>query len=90
MVGDESRIVWGMALFRIFSAAVEFTAALLMLRFQRVETAFQINAALGLFGPSIMVIVSVLGLVGLAGRIPFNRLALVTAGVMLILYAARK
>jgi len=90
MLSDESRIVWSMALFRMFSAAVEFTAALLMLRFQRVDTAFQINAALGLFGPSIMVIVSVLGLVGLAGRVSYSKLVLIAAGVMLILYAARK
>lgn len=90
MLSDESRIVWSMALFRILSATVELTAALLMLRYQRVETAFQINALLGLFGPTIMVIVSVLGLMGLAGRISYGKLALVAAGVMLILYAARK
>jgi len=90
MVSDESRIVWSMALFRMLSATVEFTAALLMLHYHRVDTAFQINAALGLFGPSIMVIVSILGLIGLAGRISYSKLVLVAAGVLLMLYAARK
>lgn len=90
MSGDESRLVTSMALFRVLSGTVEIAAALLMLRFGRVETAFQINAALGLFGPAIMVIVSMLGLVGLAGKLSYSKLALVAAGVFLILYAARK
>lgn len=90
MSGDESRIVTSMAFFRILSGTVEVAAALLMLRLGRVESAFQINAALGLFGPTIMVIVSLLGLVGLAGRISYGKLALVATGVLLILYAARK
>lgn len=90
MWSDDSRLVTSMALFRMFSGAVELAAAFLMLRFGRVETAFQINAALGLFGPTIMVIVSMLGLIGLAGKISYSKLGLVAAGVLLILYAARK
>jgi Protein of unknown function (DUF2619). len=90
MWSDESRLVTSMALFRVLSGTVEVAAALLMLHFGRLETAFQINAALGLFGPTIMVIVSMLGLVGLAGKISYGRLGLIAAGVLLILYAARK
>ena len=90
MLSDESRVVTSMALFRMFSGTVELAAALLMLRFGRVETAFQINAALGLFGPAIMVIVSIVGPRRTGGRISYSKLGLVAAGVLLILYAARK
>lgn len=90
MFAEEGKVVGGMALFRMLSAAIEVTAALLMLKFGRVETAVQINALLGLVGPVILVLVSALGLIGLAGRLPLTKFALLVAGVSLILIAARK
>ena len=90
MLTDEVRLVAGMALFRLLAGTIEVTAALLMLRSRRVDTAFQINAVLGLIGPCMFVIVSALGLIGLAGRISYAKLALVAAGVLLILIAARR
>lgn len=90
MFTEEGKVVGGMALFRMISAAIEVTAALLMLKFGRVETAFQINALLGLVGPVILIAVSALGLVGLSGKVPVTKFALLIAGVSLILIAARR
>ncbi len=90
MLTEEAKIVAGMALLRMLAGTVEVSAALLMLKFQRVETAFQINAVLGLVGPLMFVAVSALGLIGLAGKVSYVKLALIATGVLLILVAARK
>lgn len=90
MWSQASRVLLSMAGFRLLSGSIEIIAALLMLKFKSVETAFQINAALGLVGPTIMIIVSTLGMVGMAGKMPHSKMALLAAGVFLILYASRK
>ena len=79
----------GMAGIRILSAATEFTAALLMLRSGRVETALRINGFLGLVGPAILVTTTALGIAGLAGKIAWAKVGLICAGVYLILYGSR-
>lgn len=83
-VGEE-RIVSAMALLRLLSAAVEITAAVLMVRSGRVADALRINGLLGLVGPLVLASVTALGLAGLAGRISTVRLAMVTLAVALIL-----
>lgn len=45
------KIVAGMAGVRFLSATIEFTAAMLMLKFGRVEAAFKINTLLALRAP---------------------------------------
>lgn len=85
----ETQFVQGMALLRVISAAVELSAALLMLYIGRLDSAFRINAVLGLVGPGILLLTSSIGLVGLAGTVPAHRLVLVALGVGLILAATR-
>lgn len=89
-MSDESRIVQAMALVRVLSAAIELTAAFLMLRLARIEAAVQINALLGLVGPTILIVVTALGVVGLAEKIPVTKLLLIVAGVVLILTGVRR
>lgn len=82
--------VAGMALVRILSAALEFSAAMLMvLRFRTPAEALRVNAVLGLAGPLVFITVSCLGLAGLAQEIPRPRLLLVLAGVLLIVLGTR-
>lgn len=81
---DEARILTGMVALRLISSMVELTGALLMWRSGSVRGAFQVNATLGLLGPIILLLVSSLGIAGLAGQISPWKLALVIAGVMLI------
>jgi len=77
-----------MASVRFVSAAIEATAAYLMLR-SSVERAVGINAVLGLVGPAIFAVVSALGIIGLAGRVSPLRMALVACGVGLVLLSTR-
>lgn len=87
--GVRDPFVQGMAAVRMVSASIEFTAAVLMLRFGRVETALRINGILGLVGPVILILTTALGVAGMAGRIQLGKIALIFAGVYLILYASR-
>lgn len=88
-MSPEFRIVVGMAVMRILSASIELTAALLMLRLAKIESALRINATLGLVGPLVMMGVTALGLVGLAGQISYGKMFIVVLGVGLVLYGVR-
>lgn len=79
------RFVFSMATLRIISATIEFSAALLMLYLNRVESAFKINCTLAMVGPTILLATTSLGLVGLAGRVPFSTIAIILLGIALIL-----
>lgn len=78
------KIVMAMAALRFLSATIEFSAALLMLYFGRVEIAFKINAVLALVGPAVLLAVTSLGLIGLAGKLSPVGLTCIMAGVGLI------
>jgi hypothetical protein len=52
------------------------------------ETAVSIDAALGLFGPSIFLLVSLAGLFGLAAKLPLAKLLLIGGGVGLVFLGA--
>ncbi|MDK2820615.1 MAG: hypothetical protein PWP31_580 [Clostridia bacterium] len=82
--------VLAMAIMRVLSSLIELTAAFLMLRANRVETALKINAVLALIGPTIMTIVMALGIFGLASKFPINKLLIIFLGVCLIFYGINK
>ncbi|HZK17802.1 MAG TPA: YqhV family protein [Clostridia bacterium] len=87
---DMDKIVLGMAAVRFLSSSIEFTAAVLMLKFASVEIAFKINALLALIGPSAMIIVTTLGLVGLAGKVSHSGMLSIFLGVILIFAGMHK
>lgn len=84
------KIVLSMATVRVLSATIEFSAAMLMLYFNRVEHAFKINAILALVGPTVMLTVTTLGLIGLAGKVSPWGMVQILAGVALIFMGVRK
>lgn len=84
------KVVLGMGLLRIISGLIELSAAFLMLYFNRVETAFKINACLALIGPIIMISVTSLGLIGLAGKVSLKQLVVIFSGVSLIFIGLNK
>jgi len=84
------KIVLGMAALRFLSSTIEFTAAFLMLRYNNVETAFRINALLAMVGPTVMITVTSLGLIGLAGKVPIQSMFFIAAGVVLIFIGLSK
>ncbi|MFA7467037.1 MAG: YqhV family protein [Desulfotomaculaceae bacterium] len=84
------KVVLSMALLRFLSSSIEFTAAMLMLYFNRVDVAFKINAVLAMVGPTIFIGVTTLGLVGLAGKVSLLGMASIATGVFLIFLGINK
>ncbi|MEW6624033.1 MAG: YqhV family protein [Bacillota bacterium] len=84
------KTVAGMALIRIVSCLIEFSAAMLMLKFNRVDSALKINAVLAFVGPVILMSVMALGLFGMAGKIPTSKMVIIVLGVVLIFYGVTK
>lgn len=85
----EDPLVRGMVILRALSALIEVAAVAAMVRLGRLEPIFRLNAALGVVGPTVFLLVSALGLAGLAGRLPLWRYVLVAAGVVLVLVGTR-
>ncbi len=88
VIGEE-RVVAAMACLRVVGAVVEVLAAFVMLRCSRVSVALKINAALGVLGPAVLVMVCALGLSGLAGRVSWVKLFVILCGTMLIMVGTR-
>ncbi len=86
----KDRYVFGMASIRVISGCIEITAALLMLYFNRVEAAMKINAVLALIGPTVLFLVMALGVMGLAGKLPANKMLFILLGAALIFYGVNK
>jgi len=84
------KYVFGMAMLRILSGTIEFCAALLMLKLNRVDQALKINSVLALVGPMVLFSVTALGLVGLAGKISLHKMLLIILGVGIIFYAINR
>lgn len=80
----------GMVMVRLLSASIELTGALLMWRLGRLETAVRINGLLGLVGPLVLTVTMLLGLAGLAGRLPAGKLVWIGLGVVLILFGTSR
>ncbi|HEX6988967.1 MAG TPA: YqhV family protein [Bacillota bacterium] len=81
--------VGGMVLIRLLSATIEVTAAMLMARYNRVDTALRINGVLGLVGPAVLLAATTLGLAGLADRLPVHKTLMIATGVLLIIIGTR-
>lgn len=79
-----------MALLRVVSGIMEITAALLILRLHKIESALRVNAVLGLLGPVFFLAVSALGIVALAVRVSPVKIILLVAGACLILWGTTR
>ncbi len=85
----ELRTIRIMAALRFLSSAIECCAAIYILRLFQVEDALRVNALLGMVGPTILVLVTLVGLVGIAERLSWERIGLVVVAVVLIFVATR-
>lgn len=74
---------------RLLSGSIEIIAALLMFHFKTVENAFKINAALALVGPTVLIIVTSLGMIGLADQLPISKFVMIFLGVFLIFFGLK-
>jgi len=78
-----------MAGLRFFSSFLEVTAAITILFFNDIRTALRINAALGLVGPIILIIVTAIGLYSAADELSTGRIFMILGGVGLIILGTR-
>lgn len=84
------KVILAMAGLRIFSGLLEMTAGLLILKFNNVEKALMINAALAIIGPIIFISSMSLGIIHLADKLPYTKLMFIGLGVVFILLGLRK
>lgn len=89
MITFLEKAVIGMALLRILSGGIEIFAAFLMIRFNEIDKALIINSSLALVGPFILMLTTSIGLIGLAGRIPFGKFIWIFLGVSFIFYGIK-
>ncbi len=75
-----------MGLLRALSGLIELSAALLMVYFNDVATSLKINALLAIIGPSIMILVTTLGLIGISNQVSPWKMLTILLGVILIFY----
>lgn len=88
MIFIKDKVVLGMAIVRFMSSIIEFTAAVLFLKYDSIEKALKINATLALIGPTVMTIVMALGLAGMSGKVSLSKFCIILTGVILIFYGA--
>jgi hypothetical protein len=79
-----------MAALRLLSAGIEGLAAVYIFRLENVAEALRVNAALGLVGPAIFILVTLAGLVAIAERLSAARITLLGVAVLLIFAATRR
>lgn len=85
----EEKMMMGIRLARGLSATVEVTALLMLLRMDDVKSMLKLNGMLGLVGPLIFITVSALGIAGSMGSIAPGKLAMIAAGVVMIVLGTR-
>jgi putative exporter of polyketide antibiotics len=79
-----NKFVVSMATIRMMSGSLEVIAALLMLRFNQVEKALLVNSGLALVGPFVLLATTTIGLLGMADKLSFGKMAWVIIGVSFI------
>ncbi len=90
MFGVVDKVVYGMALLRIVSSMIELSGACFMLYFGTASKALQVNGALSLVGPFVLVAVTALGISGIADSIHWSRILFIVIGVAFILLGSRQ
>ncbi len=78
-----------MAAVRVISGLLEIIVAFLFLKGGRVENALRMNAFLGLIGPLIFLLVSILGVVAIAVKVSWPKMAIICLGIILVLIGTK-
>jgi len=79
-----------MGILRLLSGTIEITAACLIIYFNRVETALKINALLAIVGPTVLILVTTLGLIGISDKVSLLKMVTILTGVILIFLGLNK
>lgn len=78
-----------MAIIRLGFGSVSILGGILMLYHNQVESALKINSIIGSIGPFVFLLVSFIGIMGIASNMPPQRIAMIVVGIALILLATR-
>lgn len=82
--------VLSMAGLRLLSAAIELTAAIMMLSFNDVKKAVAVNALLAIVGPIIFIVTMTMGLLSMTDELSISKLLWIGLGVAFILFGIYK
>lgn len=85
----ERAILINMATIRMISGILEVAVAFIFLKIGRVDSALRMNAFLGLIGPLVFIVVSVLGIAAIAVRLPWYKVVLISFGMILVLIGTK-
>lgn len=81
--------VAAMAAIRMLFGLISLSGGYLMFRFNDLQQAVRINSIIGSIGPFVLLLVSAIGVAGLANQLDFKKIALLVAGIILILMGTR-
>lgn len=84
-----NKMVVAMAVTRALFGLVSLTGGLLMFLSNDLQQAVKINSVIGSIGPFVFLLVSAIGLAGLAGQLETKKMLLLLAGVTFILLGTR-
>lgn len=86
---EQSATVHNMALIRVISGLLEIIVAIIFLKLGKVESALRMNSLLGLVGPLVFIAVSALGIVAVAVKLSWLKLAFICLGIVLVLLGTK-
>lgn len=81
--------VAAMAAIRMLFGLISLSGGYLMIRFNDLQQAVRINGIIGSIGPFVLLLVSAIGVAGLATQMDMRKLTLLVAGIVLILLGTR-
>ncbi|USB34671.1 YqhV family protein [Paenibacillus sp. YPG26] len=84
------KFVASMATLRIISGTLEIIAAILMLKLGRIDKALAVNSALAFVGPTVLIVTTSLGLMGMADKLSWGKIGWVACGVICLLIGILK
>lgn len=83
MKGDSTTRLMLLARFAI--VIVSLASCVLMFIFPTIEANLRINAAVALINPILLALINLLGIQGMAGKVPVRKLLMISAGAILIM-----
>lgn len=84
------KFVASMATLRIVSGTLEIIAAILMLKLGRIDKALAVNSALAFVGPTVLIVTTSLGLMGMSDKLSWGKIGWVACGVICLLIGILK
>jgi hypothetical protein len=78
-----------MATIRVISGLLEIVVAFIFLKGGRVENALRMNAFLGLIGPLVFLLVSVLGVVAIAVKLSWYKMTMICLGIIMVMIGTK-